>query len=142
MSGASGSVLPTDECIDVGVVQAQPSTSLYACEVTWGNKQANQGQRDLTFLSQRGDLGNIGCQVAAVNQALGPLAKPVHAGHRVTFDGSASPIENQEGRRTKLRRQNGMWYLDCWELLNDLANTHEKLVRFLHQGQVSTASSL
>ena len=72
-------------------------------------------------------------QVAAVNKALGSVAELVDAGQKVVFDKPGAYIENADGRRTRLRRQNGMWYLDCWELPNELAVDPSKLVKLFHR---------
>ena len=57
-------------------------------------------------------------QVAAVHKALGAVSRIVGAGHRVIFDNpktDGSYIEDKAtGRRTPLRQQNGVYFLDVW----------------------------
>ena len=57
-------------------------------------------------------------QVAGVHKALGAVSRIVGAGHRVIFDDpktEGSYIEDKTtGHRTKLREQNGVYFLDVW----------------------------
>ena len=53
-----------------------------------------------------------------MHKALGAVSRIVGAGHRVVFDDPAkegSYIEDKTtGERTKLRQQNGVYFLDVW----------------------------
>lgn len=69
----------------------------------------------MVLVSQQGDPGSIDFRNAAVNKALGSVSEFVDVGHEVVFDGNRSYSENSKGKQTKLRRQNGVWYLDCWK---------------------------
>ena len=67
----------------------------------------------MTFPPQDGNLSIIDFQVAAANKALGSVSELVDAGRRIISDAEVSHFENAQGHKTKMRRSNGIWYLDC-----------------------------
>ena len=71
-------------------------------------------------LSQEGDFGSTDFQVAVVNKALEFMSGLVDGGHMVASSGPGSYVENSDGQRTKLGRQNGMFHLDCWKLPSNI----------------------
>lgn len=84
-------------------------------------------------MSQQGDHGSIDFQVAAVNEALESVSEFVDARHKAVFDGTQSYLENQHGKRTRLRRQNEMWYLDCREIPHEIASSPNKSSQFFQR---------
>ena len=134
-SGASDSVLPTRECPDTTLEETARSAFGYACEAAGGHRSINEGQRNITFFSQDGDLNTMDFQVADVNKPLGSVAELVDAGHKVVFEKAGAYIQNEQGRRTRLRRSNGMWYMDCWRIPHAIASSPCQLEQlFARQG--------
>ena len=69
----------------------------YAYEAAGGHKIINEGQQNITFFSQGGDLNTMGLQAADVNKPFGSVAELVDAGHRVAFGKAGAYIENVHG---------------------------------------------
>ena len=65
-------------------------------------------------------------QVAGVSKALGAVSRIVGNGNRVVFDHpneGGSYIENKTtGKKTPLRQNNGVYYLDVWYKPGDEVN--------------------
>ena len=58
-------------------------------------------------------LGEVTCQVAIVNEALGSVSKMVRNGKRVVFDTSVSYIENKRTNAALwLRERDGVYFVD------------------------------
>ena len=133
--GAPDSVIRTRECKDIFVGETARSKSGYAYEEAGGRKIVNEGQKSLTLMSQDGDMNAMGFQVVDVNGPFGFVAEFVDAGYRIVFERNGAYIENSHGWRTRLRRSNGMWYLDCWRIPHRIASDPEELKqRFARQG--------
>ena len=107
--GASDGVLPTEVGSDVPSTETKKPRSGYAYAAAGGHRIANEGQKDITFVSQEGSLCRIDLQVAAVNKALGSVAEFVDTGHRITSEKSGAHIDSVGGHRAYLRRCNEMW---------------------------------
>lgn len=74
-SGVSVSVLPAEGCQEVPLKEAKKPKAGYAYEGAGGHRIVNEGQRDITCISQEGALGRMGLQAAEVNKTLGSTAR-------------------------------------------------------------------
>ena len=63
----------------------------------------------------------------------GPPPSRWAPGLRVIFAADGAYVENAQGHDISLRRNNGMWYLDCWRVPDDVAEDEEKLAKFVHR---------
>ena len=114
--GASESALPKFQCMDMPLRQTDKSRSGYTYEAAGGQSILNEGERNLIFMAQEGNSCNMAFQVAEVNKGLRSVADLVDIGHKVVFDANGSYMQDPSSQRAHLRRQRGMWYLDCWKV--------------------------
>ena len=119
--GASGSAIPTGECNDIPLEDINRSRLGYAYEVAGGHRIINEGQRNMTRMSQDGDLNNMEFQVVGANKPFLSVIEFVDAGHRIVLESGGAYIENEKGRRSRLTRSNGMWYFVCWRIPRKIA---------------------
>lgn len=87
--GASDSVLPMDECKDTPITETKKPKMGYADEAVGVHRIVNEGQRNVTFFSQDGNLSTIDSHAAAADKALGSVSEFVDVGHRVISMGKA-----------------------------------------------------
>lgn len=111
--GAFDSVTPTGKCKDVFFHETNRSRIGWAYEAAGGDNTLNEGQRNVTCFSVDGDLDTMGLQVAGINKPSGSVVEFVDVGRRVAFGKKVAYIENPHGNQTRLRRNNGMWHMDC-----------------------------
>ena len=75
----------------------------------------------------------MNCKATDISRALGSAAELVNIGNQVIFQKSESYIDDQDGKITELRREYGMWYLDCRKVPRPTINSVEVMKVCFHR---------
>ena len=114
-SGASETVIPSDECKNIPTMPSAGSMRKTEYEVASGHKIANEGQKVLNVLTNEYSGKKITMQVCKVNKALMSVSKICDAGNVVIFDKDWSYIMNKETcQRTTIDQAGGVYKIDVW----------------------------
>ena len=100
-SGATGTVIPRDMLMSLGLEEGAAARQGITYEVANGVRIANLGEKAFIGITEDGQDKQINAQVCEVNKALLSVSKAVKAGNVVVFDEDGSYIENKPtGQKT------------------------------------------
>ena len=115
-SGASDTVFPTSWFPEFKAQESPESRSGVTYRAANGQALPNRGCKDLQVFTSDGAACKMRVQLADIAKPLFSLGRSTAKGHRVVLDeASSSYLEHKaSGRRTPLRKENGVFLLDVW----------------------------
>ena len=116
-SGAAESVAPEKDLPHIATVPSPGSRAGVTYTAANGESIENEGQKEVTMITNEGQNVNVLYQVADVSRTLTSVSRVCDAGNRVIFESWGGYIQNlQTGSTTTFERKSNVYELTGWML--------------------------
>ena len=122
-SGACDCVAPPDTFPGIPIVPTTAARDGLEYTAARGHKIPNLGMSRPVVFTSDGECNAMTFQVAAISKPLAAVSNIVGKKHRVVLDEPKSYIESKAtGKKTYLRPNGGVYFLDVWMKVGDHIN--------------------
>ena len=114
-SGAGDTVGPEDAFPEYPLVPSPGSIRGLHYVAANNQKMKNMGQKRVLMMTREGQLRWVTVQIVAVKKTLASVSRSNDNGYDVIYSKKSSHMmEISSGKKTQLRRERGVFVLDCW----------------------------